>query len=1219
MTISEMNSAGRSLDLFDVLMQAILTTMILLSPLALGSVAPWARSILFVSSIALLALWLLQAVYDGQLRVVKTYTWFFIPAFFLIVLFQLIPLPPVIIEYLSSGAWQIYANTIPGYPQTGEYRTLSLAPYATWSELTRVIILAIVLFVTANIFRIKQQVVLALFALLAVGMFQSLYGFYEQFSGNQHIFWLERAHHLNAVTGTFHNKNHFAGLLEMIAPLALGLLMVISVENAKTGRRPRLSGSDRSIGARIILLMSSDKVYKQVMVAALFIIMFVAILFSLSRAGIFSATASLLALILISRTREGLKTYTFLLLSILVLIIWLVIAIGSGLVIAGLEEAASGKDPSWLTRLNTMQSSLWYFRDFPLTGSGFGSFGMVFPKYQMEALNNFWVDYLHNDWLQVFCEVGLAGGVVMIAGGAIFILKTIKMTGNRKDIFSKWIATGSLLGVGAMLLHSFFDYNLYKITSNGILFSTILGLSFASANMPGGRGSSQSGYWRISLRAPAPRYGLTVFVVVMVCASVYNAYPAMVADIKYNRYLANSTALGKAHDYFFLKTKERASKTAAPLASDIYKNIEIYSSPSHKRSHAFLVYEPDNYIYRFAAALSRKNLADTIVYKKAIKNAESVLGADYYQMDPKGFNRMVGAFAINLKSSVDEERRPYLLEAKKFMQQAIDAAPAVAKYHMKLAELYTELDPASKGVVEYTDRAVYLAPNTPYIRYSAGLALLKVAENIKSVSGHDEIAQLAKEHFKHTLFTSPYYSKRVYPIIKSYFGDTQALLDVTPQTVTNYNILYYTLRKSGDWAHVLKCLDTLDNILTSYANRKVDASYTASAPNVSDKVYKKIGYDQSDLARKQLNTAKQRIEALEYLGRWEGRSSAVARYQTLLRKGMGMEVERARSLTSENLQSSAMKKYLQILQKDWSNRDALIDMAELAAWHTLEGDPESSTALDYLFRLIINNKKINSADYSRVVAIVDSLELASQSERIHAQFVKGAGALLAGNIKSGLKLLEPLVEKSEQWRQRHLIWHYLGMAYENVDEKQKAIAAYRKVIKLVPSHLPALTRLSRLGVDHDNNLAQLSHGARLDIDFGGRVVLVGLYIDQEPAGYKSLNALWLFNDRIIDGYAPTGKFSRSSSEFFSYFRTPFKKDGKAYRTDTPKSGELVVSKINLNKKFANAKRVHISIRMKDPPLLLPKGIMTDSGGDIVNLTIGQITDNQRAVLPADFK
>ena len=61
----------KRIDLFDVAITAILVAMIVLAPLAMGSVSPWAKNALFAASLVLAALWILQGVKRKRLVLVR--------------------------------------------------------------------------------------------------------------------------------------------------------------------------------------------------------------------------------------------------------------------------------------------------------------------------------------------------------------------------------------------------------------------------------------------------------------------------------------------------------------------------------------------------------------------------------------------------------------------------------------------------------------------------------------------------------------------------------------------------------------------------------------------------------------------------------------------------------------------------------------------------------------------------------------------------------------------------------------------------------------------------------------------------------------------------------------------------------------------------------------------------------------------------------------------
>jgi hypothetical protein len=57
--------------------------------------------------------------------------------------------------------------------------------------------------------------------MIALGLFEALYGLVQYVSGWQQIFTYKKVFYIAVATGTYINPNHFAGLLEMILPFSL--------------------------------------------------------------------------------------------------------------------------------------------------------------------------------------------------------------------------------------------------------------------------------------------------------------------------------------------------------------------------------------------------------------------------------------------------------------------------------------------------------------------------------------------------------------------------------------------------------------------------------------------------------------------------------------------------------------------------------------------------------------------------------------------------------------------------------------------------------------------------------------------------------------------------------------------------------------------------------------------------------------------------------------
>jgi hypothetical protein len=115
------------------LIEGLVISMLVLAPLPLGSVAPWAQSALFLCACLLLFLWAARAALQGRVEIVKTPLWFFAAGYLLILGMQMIPLPHFLLAILSPRAAELYAGLVPGYPDASGPMPLSLN-FMPWAE-----------------------------------------------------------------------------------------------------------------------------------------------------------------------------------------------------------------------------------------------------------------------------------------------------------------------------------------------------------------------------------------------------------------------------------------------------------------------------------------------------------------------------------------------------------------------------------------------------------------------------------------------------------------------------------------------------------------------------------------------------------------------------------------------------------------------------------------------------------------------------------------------------------------------------------------------------------------------------------------------------------------------------------------------------------------------------------------------------------------------------
>ncbi|MBW1894616.1 MAG: O-antigen ligase family protein, partial [Deltaproteobacteria bacterium] len=133
-----------------------------------------------------------------------------------------------------------------------------------------------------------------------------------------------------------------------------------------------------------------------------------------------------------------------------------------------------------LNRFIVWEDTLSIIKDYPVFGTGFGTFVHIYPGYRT-AHEQLIFEHAHNDYL----ELATDGGIVAIAlvfwfVGALLI-KTYQKSKRRRERYSIYLFYGILAGLIALAIHSISDFNLHN-GANGIYVSFILGLLVSSSH-----------------------------------------------------------------------------------------------------------------------------------------------------------------------------------------------------------------------------------------------------------------------------------------------------------------------------------------------------------------------------------------------------------------------------------------------------------------------------------------------------------------------------------------------------------------------------------------------------------------------------------------------------------------------------------------------------------------------------------------------------------------
>jgi hypothetical protein len=260
--------------------------------------------------------------------------------------------------------------------------------------------------------------------------------------------------------GTFANRNHFANYLAM----ALAAYLWLAYESVRVRRVER---SPRSFSTRHLVSLWA--------VGGLVLVL--GILLSRSRGGaLFGLTSAALALAAVSlRVNGWSRGLRF------AVPLFAVLMLGAGALI-GFDAVTSRLSADQLAssagfRSELARTSLQGALAFWPWGSGWGTYDMVYPRFQPASLPGF-ANHAHMDYVEMLFEGGIffvlfAAAFAWLAGERAWRLARTALHDRTLD---RDAMAAALCGLGllGLLLHSLVDFNL-RIPANAILGALLAG------------------------------------------------------------------------------------------------------------------------------------------------------------------------------------------------------------------------------------------------------------------------------------------------------------------------------------------------------------------------------------------------------------------------------------------------------------------------------------------------------------------------------------------------------------------------------------------------------------------------------------------------------------------------------------------------------------------------------------------------------------------------
>lgn len=434
--------------------------------LAFGGVQPVVYLLMEIGVFALLLVMLIGQTRRGTIELPIPIAMY---AVLSLVILQIIPLPRHFVTLLSPHRG--LPTAVAGLTGVAaKWTTLSIYPHATVVALFKLLAYCGAFILAAVAYETQRRRSRLIRALIILGCAEAVYGLIQYLAGFQQIFTYVKRAYTSDATGTYINRNHFAGFLELVVPLLVAQIFYFQQSGASQG----LQGTPQRGRSRSWEMRAQLVVY-----VFLVAVLLMAVFFSRSRMGILSVVFSLLLMGLWGQIKARGRGWRQLTVFILGVAAAYAIWIGVGPVLERYEALEQAGHLDTEGRVLIWKADLNQIRDFPVLGTGLGTFDIAYRRYQRD-LTDFFVDHAHSDYLEFTSDLGLVGALSLFLPIFYLLIKMLRAFVTEPSRYRRSVLLGCAGSIFAMLIHTAADFNL-QIPANALVFALILGIGYKVA------------------------------------------------------------------------------------------------------------------------------------------------------------------------------------------------------------------------------------------------------------------------------------------------------------------------------------------------------------------------------------------------------------------------------------------------------------------------------------------------------------------------------------------------------------------------------------------------------------------------------------------------------------------------------------------------------------------------------------------------------------------
>lgn len=318
----------------------------------------------------------------------------------------------------------------------------------------------------------RRRLLTLIYLVITIGVGSALFGLFRQIFPISENSLFESVIGQNADYAQFINRNHFAFLMEMTLGLLIGLVL-----KAKLAQSLKLMCWLTIAIVCIVTIMAN------------------------SRGAILSMTGLGLFAIFVHFSTRNKQTDNYViknsgkisindrlkvfLLPIAVCCIFVCVAVFTGAFVGGdpvatriesIQNEVQENEDNKIQRSEIWQSTIELIKKNPVTGVGFGAYGMTITQYD-HLSGNYSLQQSHNDYLEVLANGGIITFLLMLIFLVILFIRIRKQFASVSRL-QKASCFGTTIGIVGVMLHSFVDFGLHT-TINALVFIVLIVISTA--------------------------------------------------------------------------------------------------------------------------------------------------------------------------------------------------------------------------------------------------------------------------------------------------------------------------------------------------------------------------------------------------------------------------------------------------------------------------------------------------------------------------------------------------------------------------------------------------------------------------------------------------------------------------------------------------------------------------------------------------------------------